>query len=172
MQAPTDDKGKRLPAAESRRSISVSWGCSLVPARQYRDDVLFSRRHVGVLSIGDRVAHSDFDYMSTRHDLHFLGLPGDLLGWAGLHAVDEYQGTGGCTHHHQFGRLGRMGFAVKPAATRNAKQQDDKKCFQLSTLAGRKQEPTMLRGPSISTRFTVDAGSATIAPTDMPWGEK
>jgi hypothetical protein len=120
---------------------SSFWPQRLIPARtrQYRDDALFARRHISVLSVGDRVARSDLQDMSARCDLYFLGLVGDFFRLTGLHAVDEHDGSHGRTHYDQFGRIGNVGFAMKPATARNAKQQDNKEYFQWTTLTQRKQ---------------------------------
>jgi len=88
--------------------------------------VFFAGRNVGVLSIGDRVAHSDFHDVSARHDDYFLGLFGDFLRRTRLHAVDEYNRTHRRTHDNQLGWIGCVGLAMKPAAARDAKQQDNK----------------------------------------------
>ena len=111
----------------------------LIPARLYRDDALLARRHIGVLSIGDGVAHSYFQDVCARCDFYFLRPVGDFFGLAGLHAVDEYNGTHGRTGDNQLGRIGCVGLAMKPATARDAKQQDNKECFQWSTLAQRKR---------------------------------
>lgn len=100
--------------------------------------MLFARRHIRVFSIGDGVAYSDFHDVSARRDFQFLRLLGDLLRLTGLHAVDEYQGTHRRAHDNQFSRIGGVRFAMKPATARDAKQQDNKECFQWSTLAQRK----------------------------------
>lgn len=96
--------------------------------------MLFARRHIRVLSIGDRIAHSYFQDVSPRRNFDFLGLVCNFLRLASLHAVHEYQGPDGRTDHNQFGRIGCMGFAMKPAAARDAKQQENEECLQWSTF--------------------------------------
>ena len=73
--------------------------------------------------------------MSARRDLYFLRTFGNFLRLTCLHAVDEDLGTHRCADDNQLGRIGRAGFAMKPATARDAKQQDNKECFQWSTLA-------------------------------------
>jgi hypothetical protein len=101
--------------------------------------VLFARRHISVFSIGDRVTHSYFQNVGPRCNFYFLGLVRDLLRLTGLHAVDEYHRADRRADDNQFSRIGYMGFAMKPATTRDAKQQDNKERFQWSTFAHRKQ---------------------------------
>ena len=95
--------------------------------------MLFARGHIRVLSIGDRITHSYFQDVGPWCDFHFLGLVRDLLRLTSLHAVHEYQGPDGRTDHNQFGWIGCR-FAMKPAAARDAKQQDNKECFQWSAF--------------------------------------
>jgi len=100
--------------------------------------MLFAESHVSVLSIGDAVAHSYLDDMSARRDFYLLRLVGDFFRLSRLLAVDEYRGTHGRAHDNELGRIGCVGLAMKPATARDAKQQDNKECFQWSTLASRK----------------------------------
>ena len=97
--------------------------------------MLFAPRHVSIFSISDRVARSDFHDVSARRDFYFLRLLGDFLRLTGLHAVDENQGTHRRPHDNELGRIRRVRLAMKPATARDAKQQDNKECFQWSTLA-------------------------------------
>lgn len=102
--------------------------------------MLFARGHISVLSIRDRIAHSYFQDVGSRYDFHFLGLVRDLLRLTGLHAVDKYLGANWRADDHQFAWIGCMRFAMKPAAPGDAKQQDNKECFQWGTLAQRNKE--------------------------------
>jgi len=100
--------------------------------------VLFALRDVSVLSIRDGVAHSYFHDVSARRDLYFLRLLGELLRLTRLHSVDENYRTHRRSYHNELSRIGRVGPAMKQAAARYAKQQDNKECFQWNTLAWRK----------------------------------
>jgi len=97
--------------------------------------MLLARRHIGVLSISHRLSHSYFHDVSPRCDLYCLRLFGNFLWLPRLHAVDEYLGTHWRTYDYELTRIGRMGLPMKPATARDAKQQDNKECFQWGTLA-------------------------------------
>ena len=97
--------------------------------------MLFAGCHISVLSIGDGVAYPYFDDVSARCDFDFLRLVGDFLRLTDLHAIDEYQRTHRRARDNEFGWVGGVGLAMKPATARDAKQQDNKECFQWNTLA-------------------------------------
>ena len=95
---------------------------SLVPARQHRNDALVALRDVGVLSIGNGVAHSNFYGMRAGRDLKLLRLVEDFLRLTGLNAVDEHNRTDRRARDDQLGWLGYGWLSVKPAAARDADQ--------------------------------------------------
>jgi len=103
-----------------------AWIQTRVRSRQHRNDALLARRYVGILPIGDARSHAHFHNVRAGGDFHGLGPIGDFFRFTDLRAIDEYHGAYRCARDDEFGGVGGVGLAMKPATARDAQQQDNR----------------------------------------------